>query len=160
MQIDLFHEPFSKVKAKFPKINERRLMHETLRRMITNVVNDLVTNTECMLKKLKPRSNDDIRIQKTKIAKFSENINVEHLELKKFLHSNLYKHPRVVEMTNQAEIMIEKLFERYMSDYKALPEDIQDFLQEEKDNARARKISDYIAGMTDRFAIAEYERLI
>ena len=160
MQIDLFHEPFSKVKAKFPKINERRLMHETLRRMITNVVNDLVTNTECMLKKLNPRSIDDIRIQKTKIAKFSENINAEHLELKKFLHSNLYKHPRVVEMTNQAEIMIEKLFERYMSDYKALPEDIQDFLQEETDNARARKISDYIAGMTDRFAIAEYERLI
>jgi dGTPase len=63
-------------------------------------------------------------------------------------------------MTNQAEIMIEKLFERYMTDHKALPEDIQDFLQEETDNARARKISDYIAGMTDRFAIAEYERLI
>ena len=160
MQVDLFHEPFSKVKEKFPKIDERRLIHETLRQMITNVVNDLITNTQCMLEKLKPKSIDDIRIQKTKIAKFSENINVEHLELKKFLNSNLYKHPRVIDMTDQAEIMIEKLFERYMSDYKALPEDIHHILQEETDNDRARKISDYIAGMTDRFAIAEYERLI
>ena len=160
MQVDLFHEPFSKIKEKFPKIDERRLIHETLRQMITNVVNDLITNTQCMLEKLKPKSIDDIRIQKTKIAKFSENINVEHLELKKFLNSNLYKHPRVIDMTDQAEIMIEKLFERYMSDYKALPEDIHHILQEETDNDRARKISDYIAGMTDRFAIAEYERLI
>jgi len=115
MQVDLFHEPFSKVKEKFPKIDERRLIHETLRQMITNVVNDLITNTQCMLEKLKPKSIDDIRIQKTKIAKFSENINVEHLELKKFLNSNLYKHPRVIDMTDQAEIMIEKLFERYTS---------------------------------------------
>ena len=80
--------------------------------------------------------------------------------MKKFLNSNLYKHPRVVEMTDQAETMIKKLFERYMSDYSVLPENIQNILQGETDENRARKISDYIAGMTDRFAIAEYERLI
>ena len=160
MQVGLFRQPFSRVKEKFPKINERRLIHETLRQMISNVVNDLITNTNFVLKRVKPKSIEDIRLQKFKIAKFSENINFEHLELKKFLNSNLYKHPRGVEMTDQAETMVKKLFERYMSDYSVLPENIQNILQGETDKNQARKISDYIAGMTDRFAIAEYERLI
>tara|TARA_B110000091_G_C13480441_1_gene335909 strand:- start:237 stop:623 length:387 start_codon:yes stop_codon:yes gene_type:complete len=128
--------------------------------MISLVVHDLIGNTAAAIKELNPKSIDDIRGQSYKLAKFSDNINFEHLELKRFLNTNLYKHPKVMEMTNRAEIMIQGLFDKYMLDNDALPDDFKEILKGKTEMLRARKIADYIAGMTDRFAIAEFKRLI
>ena len=160
MEVNLFKKPFYGVQEKYPNIDERRMIHETLRQMISLVIHDLISNTEAAIKELNPKSIDDIRGQSYKLAKFSDNINFEHLELKRFLNTNLYKHPKVMEMTNRAEIMIQGLFDKYMMDNDALPDDFNEILKGKTEMIRARKIADYIAGMTDRFAIAEFKRLI
>jgi dGTPase len=128
--------------------------------MINAVINDLITNTKLMLNNLNPSSIEDIRKNNSVTTKFSDDFESEHIKMKQFLNSNLYKHAKVIEMTERAEIMINKIFESYASNEKSLPESFNHINREPKQANKIRAICDYIAGMTDRFAIAEYERLI
>ena len=159
-EISLFRKSFNFIKLKYSHCDDKRLLHESLRHMINAVINDLITNTKLMLNNLNPSSIEDIRKNNSVITKFSDDFESEHIKMKQFLNSNLYKHAKVIEMTERAEIMINKIFESYASNEKSLPESFNHINREPKQANKIRAICDYIAGMTDRFAIAEYERLI
>ncbi len=152
--IALFRRHLVEVRARFPELTDRRLIHETVRRMINNLVVDLVQQTQANLAEHKPQSIEDVRTCPP-LAAFSPAMKEAHLELKRFLFQNLYRHYRVVRMSEKAKRLIRELFEAFMANAKLLPPEFQ--ARAEQDLARA--VCDYIAGMTDRYAIREYKRI-
>lgn len=138
----------------FPQLNGRRLVHETIRRMIGTLVTDLIRQSARNIRECEPRTLDDVRAAPPLIA-FSEKIRNEQQELKHFLRSNLYQHYRVARMSAKARRIVTDLFSAFLDNPKLLPPEFQ--ARAGADPARA--ISDYIAGMTDRYAILEYRRL-
>ena len=138
----------------FPKIDHRRLAHETVRRMIDTLVTDLIHHSAANLQRFAPRSIDDIR-RAPPIIGFSARIQQEQLELKKFLHAHLYRHYRVSRMSSKARRIVTDLFQAFLAEPGLLPPEFQARARENP----ARAIADYIAGMTDRYAIAEHRRL-
>jgi dGTPase len=155
----LFDVQFEEVRRVHPDIEDRRLVYEIIRRMINRVVTDLIDTTQATLDDLKPKSIDDVRAHDGVMASFSEAVRNEHVALKAFLMKNLYKHPQVQEMTDSAGRMVSMLFQSYMSDPSQMPAEFSVAALSGDETARARVVSDYVAGMTDRFAIAEHERL-
>jgi dGTPase len=138
----------------FPKINERRLVHETVRRMISSLVSDLTRQSAANIRAHAPLSADDVRRAPALIA-FSPRIEKQQLELKRFLHVNLYQHYRVARMSSKARRIVTELFDALFAEPKLLPPDFQARAREDK----PRAIADYIAGMTDRYAMLEHRRL-
>ncbi|HCU53113.1 MAG TPA: deoxyguanosinetriphosphate triphosphohydrolase [Gammaproteobacteria bacterium] len=153
-EIGLFRRHMDEVQARFPDLNDRRLIHETVRRMINSLVVDLVQQTQANLAEHKPQSIADVRACPP-LAAFSPAMKEAHLELKRFLFQNLYRHYRVVRMSEKAKRLIRELFEAFMANDKLLPPEFQ--VRAEQDQPRA--VCDYIAGMTDRYAIREHKRI-
>ncbi len=152
--IALFRRHLVEVRVRFPELTDRRLIHETVRRMINSLVVDLVEQTRANLAEQMPQSVDAVRACPP-LAAFSPAMKEAHLELKRFLFQNLYRHYRVVRMSEKAKRLIRELFEAFMANAKLLPPEFQ--VRAEQDLARA--VCDYIAGMTDRYAIREYKRI-
>ena len=138
----------------FPKIEGRRLVHETVRRMINTLVTDLIRQSAADIRKAAPESTDEVR-RAPAMIRFSERIQREQVELKQFLRVNLYRHYHVSRMSAKARRIITELFQAFMTEPGLLPPEFQ--ARSRTDTARA--IADYIAGMTDRYAIAEHQRL-
>lgn len=162
-EVPLFKTNYEQVLAKYPEANGRPLIHETIRGMINTVVTDVVNTSKQALEAYRPNSIDAVRAGDDALINFSSAVRDQHLTLKRFLNKRLYKHQRVKTMTDQAEKTLRDLFVRFFEDQSALPEQyVEQVKQKEKtegDAGKARIIADYIAGMTDRYAIAEYERL-
>jgi dGTPase len=158
----LFNEQYDVVHERYPELEDRRLIYEIIRRMINKVVTDLIDNTARRLESLAPRSIDDVRAQQGPVVVLSDDVLEDHKALKLFLNQHLYRHAQVREMTDKAKLMIEVLFERYWSKPAQMPQEFTGRATADgaSETIRARVIADYIAGMTDRFAIAEHERLI
>ena len=154
MEVSLFKEHALKVKGLYPDLSQKRLVHETIRRMIHSLVDDLCRTSLSYIKVSKPKTVDEVRLNGPMID-FSIEMAEKQLELKQFLRKSLYLHPKVTEMTDKAAKTIEGLFKVYMDDLNLIPSDYQSIGKEEK----PRVIADYIAGMTDRFAIREYKKL-
>jgi dGTPase len=114
------------------------------------------------LERAMPQDVEAVRRQDAALVAFSETMREQNLELKRFLRNNLYRHYRVHRMTSKASRTISALFSAFIDDPRLMPYEAQGKVhlleQEQGDNGRARAVADYIAGMTDRFAIAEYER--
>ncbi len=161
--VQSFREPFTEVMELWPDLAERRIIHEVIRRMINRQVIDLIETSRAAIDKCNPRSIDDVRQAGVPLIVLSEQANARHLELKRFLRTNLYRHYRVHRMTLKAARIVTALFEVFSEDVRLLPDSAQEHLQalEKSDSiaGRARAIADYIAGMTDRFAIAEHEKI-
>ncbi len=155
----LFDTQFVEVRRRHPDIEDRRLIYEIIRGMINRVVTDLIDTTRANLDALNPASIEDVRSHNTTIVKFSEPVYEEHTALKGFLMTNLYKHDKVREMTDKARLMIETLFDHYMSEPKNMPQEFFSLATQGDASDQARVVADYVAGMTDRYAIAEFERL-
>ncbi len=155
MTIDLFRRHAETVKTLFPDIQERRLILETVRRMINELIIDVTETSLANIKQEQPESIDDVRTRGPLIA-FSPRLREEAVALKRFLHKNLYQHYLVQRMTNKAKKIVEELFELFLSQPILLP--TEHFVRTRELGVRA--IADYIAGMTDRFAIREYRRLL
>jgi dGTPase len=153
MEVSLFKEHALKVKTLYPDLSQKRLVHETIRRMIHSLVDDLCRTSLTYIKVSKPKNVDEVRLGS--MIDFSTEMAEKQLELKQFLRRSLYLHPKVTEMTDKAAKIIEGLFKVYMDDLKLIPADYQSIGREEK----PRVIADYIAGMTDRYAIREYKKL-
>ena len=153
-EVALFAENLSIVKAKYPQLEQRRVIHETIRRMINVLVVDLCQTSSAKIAKLQPKSISDIR-QAPYLVGFSETMQAKNLELKQFLRKNLYHHYKVNRMSAKAERIIRELFTVFFADVSLMPPEHQ--LAAKQDQARA--VADYIAGMTDRFAIREHRRL-
>jgi len=157
----LFNEQYLDVQQTYPGLEDRRLIYEIIRRMINKVVTDLIDNTQRRLDAAAPGSIADVREYQESIVVLSEEVFAMHTSLKQFLNKKLYRHDKVREMTDEAKAMIEVLFDRYMADPGQLPADFSARASADggKTPGKARVVADYIAGMTDRFAIAEYDRL-
>lgn len=153
----LFSQHYDDVHNRYPELEDRRLIYEIIRRMINRVVTDLIDTTAHSLEELQPRSIEDVRDQQQPIVALSAPIYEQHVSLKRFLSENLYRHEKVVQMTDQARHMVETLFERYMARPTEMP--LQFSNQATDPQSKARVVADYIAGMTDRYAISEFERL-
>jgi len=158
-EIDFFARHLHQVEATYPGIAGRRAIHETIRRMINALVVDLIRTSEERIAAAAPRSIDDVRAAQPLIA-FSEAMQAEAAELKRFLRKNLYQHYQVNRMTSKARRIVRELFAAFMGEPGLLPPDYQ-HRESGEDAARrqARKVADYIAGMTDRYAMREYRRL-
>jgi dGTPase len=142
------------VKQAHPELPERRVIHETVRRMINTLVTDLIQQTERNLAEQKLSSIDDVRNAPAMIA-FSPEMSEQQRTLKTFLRTQLYRHYKVMRMSVKAQRIISDLFGVFMSDNRLLPTQFQS----QDDNERVRAIADYIAGMTDRYAIREHRRI-
>ena len=153
-EVALFNSQLEIVKAKHPKLEQRRLIHETVRRMINILVVDLCESSAHNIQQLAPQSIQDIRNAPYLIA-FSAEISQQNLALKQFLRKNLYHHYKVNRMSAKAMRIIRELFEVFFSDPSLMP---PEHLQNANTD-KARAVADYIAGMTDRFAIREHRRL-
>lgn len=162
-QVMLFNDQYQIVTKKYPDLPDRRLIYEVTRRLINNQVVDLVETTKQNLIEFNIKSLDDIRQQKQAMVKFSEQMASQILSLKQFLRKELYQHYRVHRMSNKARQIITGLFSAFMNDTKLLPPEhqqtVHEYLEQFGDKGQARVVSDYVAGMTDRFAIMEYGRI-
>ncbi len=162
-EIDLFKRQHDTVKQLYPSIAGRRMVHEIIRRMINDQVSDLINNTKNNLQNHQPVSIDEIRLLDKPMVCFSDEMRELNLQLKQFLRKQLYKHYRVKRMSNKAGLVIRNLFGAFMDDSAMLPPEQQK--QSKKlesisgEQGRARVVADYIAGMTDRYAIIEHDRI-
>lgn len=162
-EAELFREQHDAVRARWPDLAGRRLVHEIVRRMIGRVVEDLVEGSRAALEAAAPDSAEAVRHAGAPLIRFTPEVGAAHDALKRFLRERLYRHNRVIRMTTKAQRTVTQLFEAFMDEPRLLPEDHA--RQAERKEAsqgmagRARAVADYIAGMTDRFAIVEYERL-
>ena len=137
-----------------PRVTGRRLVHETVRRMIGTLVTDLVKSSAGAIRKAAPGSIEEVR-RAAPLVTFSPRIREESLELKRFLRDNLYRHYRVVRTSAKARRIVADLFGAMAADNRLLPPEFQARAREDA----PRAIADYIAGMTDRYAIVEHRRL-
>lgn len=138
----------------FPGLEGRRLVHETVRRMIDTLVTDLTRQSAASIRSCGPLNSDDVRRAPALIG-FSERIQRDQLELKRFLRGNLYSHYRVARMSGKARRIVADLFQAFFSDPRLLPPEFQARAAQDRPLA----IADYIAGMTDRYAMLEHRRL-
>ena len=159
----LFRTHCETVQKLHPDLALRRLVHETIRRMMNALITDLIQESTRRIEAAKPSSIDEVRAAGSVLIGFSPGMQEQVTELKRFLHEHLYGHPHVQEMTSNAAKMVQSLFKAYFEDVSRLPPEFAAHAeQEEKEkgiSGRARIVADYIAGMTDRFATKEYQRL-
>ena len=153
-QVELFAEQLALVQSKYPNIDQKRLRHETIRRMINLLVVDLCTQTAKNIAEKQLNSIEDIR-QAPYLVSFSDEMAAKNLALKQFLRKNLYQHENVKNMSNRAERIIRDLFKIFLGNVSLMPQEFQEYATVDK----ARAVADYIAGMTDRFAIREHRKL-
>ena len=158
----LFLRECEHVAAEHPDLAQRRLVHEVVRRMINRVATNLIETTAAAIGRAAPRNLEDVRAS-TQLVEFSPDIAAEHLELKQFLRDRVYRHYRVLRMTSKAQTVVRDMFTTFMVRPELLPTEhfqAAKLLESRSGEAgQARAVADYIAGMTDRYAITEHERL-
>jgi len=161
--IAIFRRQYETVTGLYPDLSARRLVHEVVRRMIDYLVNDLIDTSSTAIDAAAPRSADEVRARSEPLLGFSEQVLAEHLELKRYLRQHLYRHYRVLRMTTKAGRVVRELFAAMLDDVELMPTEHQAVARRLEAGSgtagRARAVADYIAGMTDRYAIREYGRL-
>jgi dGTPase len=162
-EVRMFRRQHDEVSRQYPDVGERRTVHETIRRMINYIVSDFIHTTQQQLDRLQPRSIDEVRANAKPLAMLSEACSEEHLELKSFLREHVYRHYKVLRMTSKARRVLQQMFDAFFRDVSLMPTEHRDrALAAEKAGGvagKARAVADYIAGMTDRYAILEHRRL-
>lgn len=152
--VRLFAMHLEDVRKVYPQLPERRVVHETVRRMINALVSDLIEQTESNLRQYQPSSVAQVRNNHALVA-FSSEMHTLNRELKAFLRTHLYRHYLVLRMSAKAQRIISDLFNAFISDPRLLPPQFNAAAEAD----RVRSVADYIAGMTDRYAIREHRRL-
>lgn len=154
MTVKIFAAHYEQASKRYPSAEKRRLVSEIIRSMINTLVTDLTQATQNNIEQHKPQSADDVRALPMLVA-FSPELRAQADELKHFLMHNLYRHYRVMRMTSKARRIVRELFSAFLEDPRLLPDEYR----KEGKEAQARAIADYIAGMTDRYAIREHRQL-
>jgi dGTPase len=162
-KVTLLREVISGVRKAYPDISEHYLVQETIREMIGEMVQDVLRETQSRLQKLNAESPDDVRHAGRAVVAFSDAMEEKVDELRAFLHDRMYRHYTVMRMRVKAERIVGDLFEAFLERYSLLPDHWQQRVEGAggmmDDAARARIVCDYIAGMTDRYAVREHERI-
>lgn len=157
-ECELFDRQYKVVTEQWSDLSKRQLTHEIIRRMINVLVSDLINTSQQNIQDLSLKSIEDVRTQSKKLVTLSDDIKKMNLQLKQFLRKNMYQHYLVNRMTHKARKIITTLFNVFDEDVSLLPNELQEFIVNNK-TEKYITIADYIAGMTDRYAIAEYERI-
>ncbi len=162
-EVELFAESYDQVMWKYPSLTGRKAIHETIRRIIGMLVVDLTETSEQAIESSGVSTIDDVRMQPQALIGFSESLQKSNRQLKRFLRENLYYHHKVYRMTRKAQLVIEGLYNAFLDDLKLLPPEHQAlakaYHKEKGETGKALAVIDYIAGMTDRYARAEFKRL-
>jgi dGTPase len=154
-EVELFARLHREVEARYPGLPGRRALYETIRLMITAMTADLVETSARLIAEAAPATIDDVRAAPP-LIRFSDAMRAETVALKRFLYANLYRHFQVNRMRVKASRIVRELFDAFLADSVLLPGDYQ---VQGDPHKQARKIADYIAGMTDRYAIREHRRI-
>lgn len=154
-EVELFARLRHEVERQYPGLAGRRALYETIRLMITAMTADLVETSRQRLLEANPQTIDDVRAGPP-LIRFSDTMRAETTALKRFLYANLYRHFQVNRMRVKASRIVRELFQAFLDDPVLLPNDYQ---VADDPMKQARKIADYIAGMTDRYAIREHRRI-
>jgi dGTPase len=149
----------AEIRAAFPELDAGRLVHEFIRRLIGLLIEDVVAETARRLAALVPRSADEVRRAASGVAGFSPAIAEAERAIKDFLKTRMYRHVRVQRVMDEAARAIRNLFAHFNAHPDDLPTEWRDGLTGADEAASARRIADFIAGMTDRYALAEHARL-
>ena len=159
-ELPIVSDCFDEVDRKYPGLNYYRRRHEALRRFFGILVSDVITVTERNLRDLSPQTPADVRAAGKLMVPFSPGLWSDLKVIREFLFHRMYRAPNVVEMRKQVTDVINTLFPLFMSDPSLLPKQWRkDVAEVQSDTELARIVADYIAGMTDRFALQEHERL-
>jgi len=150
---------FQGVASRYPGIEEPRLIHEAIRRLIDRMVDDLISETSGRLADSGVKSADEVRGLAESAVAFSEKMRRNDRALKEFLLERMYRHHRVIRMSSKARRVVRDLFTRYLAEPECLPREWRVLAAGPHDPQTARVAADYLAGMTDRFALDEHHRL-
>jgi dGTPase len=156
-EIEIWREHFNKVRKEYPQADEQMRRHIMVRYLINRLVTDLTVQLKNNIRTANPESPNEVRQNKNSFVAFSDDIARQNGQLKLFLFQNMYKHYRMVRMSEKAKRIIYELFNAYMANIDLLPMHIKIRIDNE---LRHVVVADYIAGMTDRFAAAEYKKLV
>lgn len=155
-EVFLWKDIFTYVKKKKSHLDIQKKKYLTIRRLINAQCSDLIKETEKNIRKLKIRTIEDVRNSKKEIVSFSKEMDGKNKKLKDFLFKKLYNHYKVVRMEDKAQRFISELFRIYIDRFDSLPPQVR---EKANRDSKERVICDYIAGMTDRFALEEYKKL-
>jgi len=150
---------FADVRKRYPDISENRLIHEAVRDLIGYMVSDVLAETRKRLSETNPQSADEIRGLDFPIVSFSDMFRTEEGPMRTFLYENMYKHYKVNRMMGQASRVVSQLFEQFINDPDILPTEYRKQCDGPRNAKTARVVCDYIASMTDSFAINEHKKL-
>ena len=150
---------FAGVTSRYPGLEEPRLIHEAIRRLIDRMVGDLIGETRRRLYDSAPGSVDEVRALNAPIVDFSDEMRRNDRALKEFLFERMYRHHRVNRMSSKAHQVVHDLFALYLAEPQFLPREWRELAAGPDDPMTARVVADYLAGMTDRFALNEHHRL-
>jgi dGTPase len=161
---DLREVPFlatllDEIDGRWPGLDLSRRIHELTRRVITRFVEDVVAEGDRRIAALGPKSAEDIRTAPETVICFSDAMREADASIKRFLYARMYRHPEVMRVRGQADAILRDLFRRFKAEPEAMPEEWQQDLPKDDEPRLARRVADYIAGMTDRYAILEHRRL-
>ena len=160
-QLPLVRDAFAQVDAKYPGLDPMRRRHEALRRVFGMMVSDVIETSARQLDAAGAQSSADIRHLGRPVIRFSERLWEALTQIRAFLFTNMYRAPKVMKKRAEVTRVVEAIFPLFMDNPALLPQHwLEDAGQvRHDDQTRARMVADYIAGMTDRFALKEYDRL-
>ena len=162
-QLPLFERHIDEVRRKYSQLTPKQLRHETIRRMISTLVTDLTATSQARIAAAAPAGVDEVRQNSGPLIGYSDEIREQNVALKRYLREHLYQHHEVYRMTTKAQRVVQELFGALFDKPRLMPPDFfgeaSRLEAEHGPSGRARIVADYIAGMTDRFALDEYERL-
>lgn len=158
-EVPLVGPVFRAVDSRYPALEGARLIHEAIRRLIDRMVSDLIDETSRRLAESGVRSADEVRQLKTPVVLFSAEMMRNDRALKEFLFERMYRHERVNKMSMKAREVVRDLFSLYLAEPHRLPREWRDLTSAPDEPQTARVAADYLAGMTDRFALDEHHRL-
>jgi dGTPase len=157
--VPLIHDILRAIRDQHPALDTPRLVHELVRRLITAMIEDVIAETASRLRSLAPRSADDVRHAEQAVAGFSRAMAEADLAIKGFLYPRMYRHQRIMRIMGDAERLVCGLFAHYLERRGDMPAEWAQTADEADEAARLRHIADFIAGMTDRYALTEHARL-
>jgi dGTPase len=155
-EIELWRENEKWLDEKYTNLTFTLKKYQIVRRIINDLISDFRETTQNNIDKSELKSVNEVRLCKKRMASFSSEMGEKNLQLKKFLHKNMYQHQRVRVMEFKADLFLNKLFQAYRDRKGLLPASV---LESTNNDSKERRICDYISGMTDRYAIGEYKKL-
>jgi len=160
MALPIVGQAYAEVDKAYPDLETDRRRHEALRSVFGVMVSDVITTSAAILAESGAKSARDIRHLGYPVIRFSDAVFASLGEIREFLFTRMYRAPSVMKKREEVTLVIRELFPLFLNDPSQLPENWQDELKDADQTAIARRVCDYISGMTDRYALLEYERIL